>query len=169
MRIGNAVVLSRNVVVRSGVSIGDGAVIGANSLVTRDIPPYAIAAGAPAKVVRMRFSDEIISELMDLRWWDLEIPWIFKNTEILSEINVVSFINRIKSVKPPYRSDSCRFVLDASATSDGKRSFKVIGVDDLGKFFAIQDCPEKIRRYVSQLALPSGEKINFVKNIFNAD
>jgi virginiamycin A acetyltransferase len=67
--IGNDVWIGTQCVILSGSTIGDGAVIAANSVVTADIPPYAIAAGSPARVLRYRFSDAIIERLMKLEWW----------------------------------------------------------------------------------------------------
>ena len=71
--IGNDVWTGHNVNILPGVSVGDGAVIGAVSVVTKDVPPYAIVAGAPAQVRRMRFSERVIDRLLRLRWWDLEL------------------------------------------------------------------------------------------------
>lgn len=71
LEIGNDVWIGSNVCVLRNVKIGDGAVVGAGAVVTHDIPPYEIWAGVPAKKIGQRFSDEIISELMDLKWWNL--------------------------------------------------------------------------------------------------
>ncbi len=68
--IGNDVWLAAGCHVLRNVTIGNGAVIGANSVVTKDIPPYAIAVGSPAKVVCYRFSKEIIEKLQEIQWWD---------------------------------------------------------------------------------------------------
>lgn len=68
-RVGNDVWLGNGVVVMDGVTIGDGAVVGAGSVVTADVPPYAIVGGVPARVIRMRFPDDVIERLLDLRWW----------------------------------------------------------------------------------------------------
>lgn len=68
--IGNDVWIGCNVVILRGVVIGDGAVIGAGSIVTKDIPPYAIAVGAPAKVIKYRFDEKVIEKLKALKWWD---------------------------------------------------------------------------------------------------
>ena len=68
--VGNDVWIGQNVTVLPGVHIGDGAVIGLNSTVTRDIPAYTIAAGNPARVIRKRFDDEMIALLEKLKWWD---------------------------------------------------------------------------------------------------
>ena len=64
--------LGANVVVRQGVHIGTGAVVGAGSVVTSDIPPYAIAVGAPAKVIKYRFPESTISMLLKSKWWELD-------------------------------------------------------------------------------------------------
>jgi acetyltransferase-like isoleucine patch superfamily enzyme len=71
--IGNDVWTGHNVNIMAGVSVGDGAIVGAGSVVTKDVPPFAIVAGVPARVVRMRFSDAIIERLLRVRWWDLEL------------------------------------------------------------------------------------------------
>lgn len=70
--IGNDVWIGDNVIIKNGVKIGDGAVVGLGAVVTKDVPPYAVVAGVPAKVIKYRFSDEIISELLELEWWNLE-------------------------------------------------------------------------------------------------
>lgn len=70
VRIGNDVWLGVGVQVLSGVSIGDGAVVGAGSVVTRDVPPYAVAVGAPARVVRYRFDEETRARVRASRWWE---------------------------------------------------------------------------------------------------
>ncbi len=68
--IGNDVWIGYEAVVMAGVTIGDGAVIGARAVVTRDVPPYTIVGGVPAKEIRKRFPDETIGKLLKLRWWD---------------------------------------------------------------------------------------------------
>lgn len=69
--IGNDVWIGNNVIIKSGISIGSGAVIGAGAVVTKDIPPYEIWAGVPAKKIKNRFSEDIVSELLRSAWWDL--------------------------------------------------------------------------------------------------
>ena len=68
--IGNDVWIGYEAVVMAGVTIGDGAVIGARAVVTRDVSPYTIVGGVPAKEIRKRFPDETIGKLLKLRWWD---------------------------------------------------------------------------------------------------
>ena len=81
--VGNDVWIGQNVTVLPGVHIGDGAIIGADSVVAKDIPPYTIAAGNPCRVIRKRFDDELIEYLLALKWWDWDAEKIFRNMEIL--------------------------------------------------------------------------------------
>jgi virginiamycin A acetyltransferase len=74
--IGNDVWIGQNAVILPGVHIGDGAIIGANSVVGSDVEPYTIVAGNPAKVLRKRFNDELIDLLLSFRWWDKSIDEI---------------------------------------------------------------------------------------------
>ncbi len=73
VQIGNDVWIGQGVFVKSGVKIGDGAIIAAHAVVTEDVPPYAIAAGVPAKVKRYRFDEQMIEKLLSLCWWNYNI------------------------------------------------------------------------------------------------
>ncbi len=77
--IGNDVWIGMNACIKRGVKIGDGAVIGMNAVVTKDVPPFAIVAGVPAKVISYRFRDEDIKFILDNPWWN------FDNTELLEK------------------------------------------------------------------------------------
>ena len=77
--IGNDVWIGFESVILSGVTIGDGAIIGTRSIVTKDVPPYTIVGSVPAKPIRKRFSDDVISELLKLRWWEWSENRIKKN------------------------------------------------------------------------------------------
>lgn len=68
--VGHNVWIGDAVIILAGVSVGDGAIIGAGAVVTRDIPPFAIAVGNPAKVLRNRLSEDLIAEMQELAWWD---------------------------------------------------------------------------------------------------
>lgn len=70
--IGNDVWIGRESVIMPGVKIGDGAIIAACSVVAKDVPAYAVHGGNPAKLIKMRFDDELIALLLRFRWWDLE-------------------------------------------------------------------------------------------------
>lgn len=81
--VGNDVWFGQNVTVLPGVHIGDGAIIGANSVVTKDVPPYAVVGGNPARLLRKRFDDGTIAYLLDLKWWDWPAEKITKNLDAL--------------------------------------------------------------------------------------
>lgn len=68
--IGNDVWIGYESVILAGVTIGDGAIIGTRAVVTKDVPPYTIVGGIPAKPIRKRFDDKIISQLLEAKWWD---------------------------------------------------------------------------------------------------
>lgn len=70
-KIGNDVWIGARCLIKSGISIGDGSIIGMGSVVTRDVEPYTIVAGVPAKLIRKRFDDETIEKLLDTKWWNL--------------------------------------------------------------------------------------------------
>lgn len=78
--IGNDVWIADGAVIKGNITIGDGAVIAANSVVTKDVPPYAIVAGVPAKVIKYRFPNEVVSELLRLKWWDYKFTDLPDNT-----------------------------------------------------------------------------------------
>lgn len=81
--VGNDVWIGQNVTVMPGIHIGDGAVIAADSVVTGDIPAYHIAGGNPCRVIRKRFDDALIEQLLKLRWWDWDAEKISDNLEAL--------------------------------------------------------------------------------------
>lgn len=70
VNIGSDVWIGENVLIKQGVKIGDGAIIGMGSIVTKNVEPYSIVAGNPAKLIRMRFESEIIDSLLKIKWWD---------------------------------------------------------------------------------------------------
>ena len=81
--IGNDVWIAFGTTILSGVTIGDGAAIGACSVVTRNIPPYAVAAGNPAQVIRYRFDDETIQKLLEIKWWNWPDDKVAENVHLI--------------------------------------------------------------------------------------
>jgi acetyltransferase-like isoleucine patch superfamily enzyme len=90
--IGSDVWIGRRALILSGVTIGHGAVIAAGSIVTKDIPPYAIVGGNPAQVLKMRFSQEQINALLHIAWWDWPEDLIIQRVPQLMDADVDSFI-----------------------------------------------------------------------------
>ncbi|WP_419869060.1 CatB-related O-acetyltransferase [Chryseobacterium sp. CT-SW4] len=93
--VGNDVWIGAHNIILSGVSIGDGAVIAANSVVTKDVPPYAIVGGSPAKIIRYRFSEEIIEKLLEIKWWNWDIEKIKKNKHLFLDKISLELLNKI--------------------------------------------------------------------------
>jgi acetyltransferase-like isoleucine patch superfamily enzyme len=91
IRIGNDVWIGGKAMILSGVTIGDGAVVAAGAVVTRDVPPYAIVGGAPARVLKYRFTPEVIEKLQRIKWWEWPIEKIRGNKDLFwSELNADS-------------------------------------------------------------------------------
>lgn len=87
--IGNDVWIGYGSLIMQGVTIGDGAVVAAGSVVTKDIPPYAIVGGNPARIIRNRFSDNEIEFLRELEWWNKTEKWIIDNAYCFSDIELL--------------------------------------------------------------------------------
>ncbi len=77
--IGNDVWIGYEAVIMAGVTIGDGSIIGTRAIVTKDVPPYTIVGGVPAKIIRKRFSNKVISSLLEIKWWEWSDERIKKN------------------------------------------------------------------------------------------
>ena len=93
--VGNDVWIGYNASFMPGVHVADGAIIGTNALVTKDVGPYEIWGGNPAKLIRKRFSDEVIELLLKIQWWNWDIEKIVENVDIL----ISNDINVLKSIK----------------------------------------------------------------------
>lgn len=94
--IENDVWIASNVTIKEGVKVGNGAVVAMESLVTKDVPPYAIVGGCPAKIIKYRFSPEQIEELLEISWWNWEDKEIIPNLPLLMSENIDLFIKSVK-------------------------------------------------------------------------
>lgn len=90
--IGNDVWIATNVMIQQGVKVGDGAVIAQESLVTKDVPPYAIVGGHPAEIIRYRFTERQIANLLKIQWWNWEEYKIRKMVHLLASDKIDYFI-----------------------------------------------------------------------------
>ncbi len=84
--IGNDVWIGARAIIADGVTIGDGAIVGAGAVVTKDVSPYAVVGGVPAKVIRYRFSPTDIEYLIRIKWWDKSLQWIRENYLLFHEL-----------------------------------------------------------------------------------
>lgn len=96
--IENDVWIGTGTTILSGVIIGNGAVIGAGSVVTKDVAPYTIVAGNPARLIKKRFDDEVISKLLQIKWWEWDIEKIKENIPLMLSEDMEKFI-RVNKAK----------------------------------------------------------------------
>jgi phosphonate metabolism protein (transferase hexapeptide repeat family) len=92
--VGHDVWIGHGAVILPGVHVGNGAVIGANSVVTRDVPAYAIVAGASAKIIRSRFSEDVATRLAEMAWWDWPLDRLFEAIPDMQNLKIEEFIEK---------------------------------------------------------------------------
>lgn len=97
--IGNDVWIGKDVIVTSGIKIGDGAVLAAGAVVTRDVPSYAIVGGNPAKIIRYRFDQQIINRLLTLRWWDWNKEKLSQFLPLLISHDIEKFLDAAETLE----------------------------------------------------------------------
>lgn len=153
--IGHNVTISSKSIILSGIKIGNGAVIGAGSVVTKDIPPFAIVAGNPARIIKYRFDEKNIELLEKMRWWDMESLTL----ENLKSINNLRFDFEFK-----YRASNNNYVI-MSGKPKGALSF--LGAEINEKFIAFSDLSTETQFFFKQAFLPNGSEIYYVPDIFN--
>lgn len=87
--IGHDVWIGFEAIILAGVTIGNGAIIGARSVVTKDVPPYTIVAGVPARIVRKRFNEDVIVKLLEIKWWNWSKEKITQNIQAIQSGNII--------------------------------------------------------------------------------
>ena len=96
--IGHDVWIGYKATILGGVTLGHGSVVAAHAVVTRDVPPYAVVAGNPAHIVKYRFTDEIISMMLDIEWWDWPISLIREKSTLISQGQIQKFLQFAKTI-----------------------------------------------------------------------
>lgn len=93
VEIGNDVWIGNNVMIMDGITISHGAIVAAGAVVTKNVPPYAVVGGVPAKLMKYRVTEDQIDFLLKLNWWDKEVSWLKKNAHLFADVN--SFIKAV--------------------------------------------------------------------------
>ena len=101
VEIGNDVWIGRDALILSGITIGDGAVIGARSVVRKDVAPYAIVAGNPARFVGYRVEKELVRELLEIAWWNWPLDKIKEALPLLLATDIKAFVEKHREENPP--------------------------------------------------------------------
>ena len=96
--IGNDVWIGQGALIKDSITIGDGAIIGAGAVVVKDVPPYAVVGGVPAHIIKYRFDEKVISELLKLKWWDLDEETI-KQIPYKDIDAAIKFLKKIRKQK----------------------------------------------------------------------
>jgi virginiamycin A acetyltransferase len=97
--VGSDVWIAASATILRGVKVGDGAVVAANAVVTRDVPPYALVAGVPARVMKLRFQENVIERLLEIRWWDFPDALIRDNFEFFVRTPDDATLRRLESLR----------------------------------------------------------------------
>jgi len=97
VHIGHDVWIGRNAIIQDGVTVGTGAVVASSAVVTKDVPPYAIVGGVPARIIKYRFEPELIEKLLASEWWNYPIETITS----LSYDNPAQFVEELKKINKP--------------------------------------------------------------------
>lgn len=103
--IGNDVWIGHGALVLPGVKIGDGAIVGAHAVVTKDVAPYSVVVGNSGRVVKQRFPDEIVSDLLELKWWRFA-PWQMRDVPFHDIRSAVAFLKERASTLEAYKPDT---------------------------------------------------------------
>jgi acetyltransferase-like isoleucine patch superfamily enzyme/acyl carrier protein len=108
--VGSDVWIATEAVIVSGATIGDGAVVGAGAVVIEDVPPYGVVFGNPARLIRKRFADDIVAELLALRWWDFPSEEIEARRSLLLGNDVARAIDAFRKLKglPPWKANPAK-------------------------------------------------------------
>ncbi len=104
IKIGNDVYIGHGACIMPGVTIGDGAVVGAMAVVTKNVPPYGIVAGNPARLIRFRLDPYIFAQLLHLQWWRYA-PWQLTEVDFSRPADAVEAIKRVVAEQSPYEPD----------------------------------------------------------------
>lgn len=99
VNIGNDVWIATHVIIKDGITIGDGAIIGAGAVVVKDVPPYAVVGGVPAKIIKYRFEQTVIDKLLELQWWNASDEKLRDNIKYFQTEDItIEMLNELEKI-----------------------------------------------------------------------
>ena len=168
--IGSNVTISEGAQILSGVTIGDGAVIAAGTIVTKDVPAFAIVGGNPARVIKMRFSDKHIELLLKLCWWNWDLSFLASNLSLLNTHEPESISDHIDVSSIPFRKNGeylCFMKPAGSEENMDNVTWHFVGAEVDGQRVLAKDLPPAYNAYIGQLNAPDAEPILFSATLFS--
>ncbi len=163
--IGSNVVVSHGATVRSGVTIGDGAVIGAGSVVTKDVPPYAIVAGNPGRVIRYRVEERDIEDLLRIAWWNWDHGFLAQHMAAIHMLMPAEFIEYCADLRPPLPQNEDAAILFRIDERGEKGSLIFTGAEINGRL--IPELPATFVEYIQQMNTPLSHPVTVCHNLFS--
>ena len=106
--VGSDVWIAANATIVRGITVGDGAVVAANAVVTKDVPPYAVVAGVPARILRLRFDESAIQRLLKIRWWDFPDALIRENFDLFKSKPDAEVLGKLEAIGAPLQGHHSR-------------------------------------------------------------
>lgn len=167
IHIGSNVVFSRGCTVRSGVTIGDGAVIGGDSVVTKDVPPYAIVAGNPARVIRMRVPEEYIDDLQRIAWWNWSTSFLAQHIAAIHALEPKEFIDYCKSISPTPPADEGALLVFNMAKEATSKSLSFAGAEIGGRMIPVHQLPPTFMDYIAQMNGAPDKPVEVYPDLFS--
>lgn len=169
IHIGSGVIMSVNSIILSGVTIGDGAVIGAGAVVTKDVPPFAIVAGNPARVIRYRFTEDVQEELLRIRWWDFSERVLVKYFHAIQRLDEPGIRAQFQDIRDSaYTAPRYRLVMNARREGGDKVFIGLSGVEIDGEFISREELPEEFGFFEEQAQPREDGKLYMIPDIFTA-
>lgn len=166
VKIGSNVTISTNALILSGITLGDGCVVGAGAIVTKDVPPFAIVAGNPAKIIKYRFDEKIIEELLKIRWWDLSLPFFLNNIHHIKNLHEEPIRNQFLALDQSVYDSSDNYLVFKTLDELDNKRFLFEGAEIKGNFVANADLPEVFQFFMLQLYNKAGQNCFLIKDIF---
>ena len=167
--IGSNVLISARVIILSGVTIGDGAVIGAGAVVTKDVPPFAIVAGNPATIIKYRFKEEIIQDLLQIRWWDLPLHLLVKYTKYIENLDDNNIREQfLQIINNGIKHDTYHnYIVSKHLELDIGIQLETVGIETNGTFVAKEQFSDEIKFFLEQKNAKPKDVVYLIKNIFS--